>query len=233
MLVKEKGKNWQKQDRVIKVSALVVVARAPVQARRIGKPFFLSNKKAPREKPKELLLRILGLGLGFGSPTKRSSHCRRQGKKILLLQELSASKAGVSLREHDHKHQQSMKPHEYTEHWMGRGLKLLPSTMGTGNNSDCEWLSLCPSSSRLFTLFYKLGPVILCKEDAHAGLAQSSFECLVLLGVKLIMLQIQYHMHPYLLELPSNNFYEGFLGIGAAVNERKSLRIDSLLLAPN
>ncbi|KAK7313977.1 hypothetical protein VNO77_39184 [Canavalia gladiata] len=43
----------------------------------------------------ELLLRILSLGLNSGSPTRRSSHCRRKRKKLLLLQELGASDASA------------------------------------------------------------------------------------------------------------------------------------------
>ncbi|KAL0409294.1 UNVERIFIED_CONTAM: Regulator of nonsense transcripts 1 [Sesamum radiatum] len=55
----------------------------------------------------------------------------------------------------------------------------------------------------------QLGPVIMCKKAARAGLAQSLFERLVLLGVKPIRLQVQYRMHPALSEFPSNSFYEG------------------------
>lgn len=36
----------------------------------------------------------------------------------------------------------------------------------------------------------QLGPVIMCKKAARAGLAQSLFERLVLLGVKPIRLQV-------------------------------------------
>lgn len=56
----------------------------------------------------------------------------------------------------------------------------------------------------------QLGPVIMCKKAARAGLCQSLFERLVLLGIKPIRLQVQYRMHPCLSEFPSNTFYEGF-----------------------
>uniref|UniRef100_A0A2P2LM33 Uncharacterized protein n=1 Tax=Rhizophora mucronata TaxID=61149 RepID=A0A2P2LM33_RHIMU len=72
----------------------------------------------------------------------------------------------------------------------------------------------------------QLGPVIMCKKAARAGLAQSLFERLVLLGVKPIRLQVQYRMHPTLSEFPSNSFYEGTLQNGVTVNERQSSGID-------
>ena len=56
----------------------------------------------------------------------------------------------------------------------------------------------------------------LCGVQAgSAGLAQSLFERLVLLGVKPIRLQVQYRMHPCLSEFPSNAFYEGSLQVSA------------------
>ncbi|EPS71258.1 hypothetical protein M569_03501, partial [Genlisea aurea] len=72
----------------------------------------------------------------------------------------------------------------------------------------------------------QLGPVIMCKKAARAGLSQSLFERLVTLGVKPIRLQVQYRMHPALSEFPSNSFYEGSLQNGVTVNERQSLGID-------
>uniref|UniRef100_A0A7N0UV73 Regulator of nonsense transcripts 1-like protein n=1 Tax=Kalanchoe fedtschenkoi TaxID=63787 RepID=A0A7N0UV73_KALFE len=72
----------------------------------------------------------------------------------------------------------------------------------------------------------QLGPVIMCKKAARAGLAQSLFERLVLLGVKPIRLQVQYRMHPCLSEFPSNSFYEGTLQNGVTINERLSPGID-------
>ncbi|KAJ9152585.1 hypothetical protein P3X46_026140 [Hevea brasiliensis] len=79
----------------------------------------------------------------------------------------------------------------------------------------------------------QLGPVIMCKKAARAGLAQSLFERLVLLGVKPIRLQVQYRMHPSLSEFPSNNFYEGTLQNGVTVNERQSSGIDFPWPVPN
>uniref|UniRef100_A0A1D1Y515 Regulator of nonsense transcripts 1 n=1 Tax=Anthurium amnicola TaxID=1678845 RepID=A0A1D1Y515_9ARAE len=79
----------------------------------------------------------------------------------------------------------------------------------------------------------QLGPVIMCKKAARAGLAQSLFERLVLLGVKPIRLQVQYRMHPSLSEFPSNSFYEGTLQNGVTINERQSSGIDFPWPVPN
>ncbi|MCD7448446.1 ATP-dependent helicase NAM7 [Datura stramonium] len=67
----------------------------------------------------------------------------------------------------------------------------------------------------------QLGPVIMCKKAARAGLAQSLFERLVLLGVKPIRLQ------------SFNSFYEGTLQNGVTINERQSLGIDFPWPVPN
>ncbi|VAH29876.1 unnamed protein product [Triticum turgidum subsp. durum] len=79
----------------------------------------------------------------------------------------------------------------------------------------------------------QLGPVIMCKKAARAGLAQSLFERLVILGVKPFRLQVQYRMHPCLSEFPSNCFYEGTLQNGVTVNERQSSGIDFPWPVPN
>jgi len=44
----------------------------------------------------------------------------------------------------------------------------------------------------------QLGPVVMCKKAAQAGLQQSLFERLVILGIRPIRLQVQYRMHPAL-----------------------------------
>ncbi|XP_051216149.1 regulator of nonsense transcripts 1 homolog isoform X1 [Lolium perenne] len=79
----------------------------------------------------------------------------------------------------------------------------------------------------------QLGPVIMCKKAARAGLAQSLFERLVILGVKPFRLQVQYRMHPCLSEFPSNCFYEGTLQNGVTVNERQTTGIDFPWPVPN
>uniref|UniRef100_A0A6U0THT0 Upf1 domain-containing protein n=1 Tax=Pinguiococcus pyrenoidosus TaxID=172671 RepID=A0A6U0THT0_9STRA len=68
----------------------------------------------------------------------------------------------------------------------------------------------------------QLGPVVLCKAAAKAGLNQSMFERLVLLGIRPIRLQVQYRMHPCLSEFPSDMFYEGSLQNGVTEAERTS-----------
>jgi regulator of nonsense transcripts 1 len=62
----------------------------------------------------------------------------------------------------------------------------------------------------------------MCKKAAKAGLSQSLFERLVVLGIRPIRLQVQYRMHPALSAFPSNIFYEGSLQNG--VTAGKSLR---------
>jgi len=69
----------------------------------------------------------------------------------------------------------------------------------------------------------QLGPVVMCKAAAKAGLTQSLFERLVLLGIRPIRLQVQYRMHPALSEFPSNMFYEGSLQNGVTEADRQLL----------
>mmetsp|Transcript_36703 Transcript_36703/g.80318 ORF Transcript_36703/g.80318 Transcript_36703/m.80318 type:complete len:1068 (+) Transcript_36703:116-3319(+) len=66
----------------------------------------------------------------------------------------------------------------------------------------------------------QLGPVVMCKAAAKAGLTQSMFERLVLIGSRPIRLQVQYRMHPSLSEFPSNMFYEGSLQNGVTEADR-------------
>lgn len=72
----------------------------------------------------------------------------------------------------------------------------------------------------------QLGPVIMNKKAAKAGLSQSLFERLVLLGNRPIRLQVQYRMHPCLSEFPSNMFYEGTLQNGVTAPERLRKNVD-------
>ena len=71
----------------------------------------------------------------------------------------------------------------------------------------------------------QLGPVIMNKKAAKAGLNQSLFERLVVLGCAPIRLNVQYRMHPCLSQFPSNMFYEGTLqnGVTAAQRLRKDV----------
>ncbi|CAO4362526.1 unnamed protein product [Caenorhabditis nigoni] len=72
----------------------------------------------------------------------------------------------------------------------------------------------------------QLGPVVICKKAAIAGLSQSLFERLVLLGIRPFRLQVQYRMHPVLSEFPSNAFYDGSLQNGVTENDRQMKGID-------
>ncbi len=57
-------------------------------------------------------------------------------------------------------------------------------------------------------------------QAAKAGLGQSLFERLVLLGVRPHRLTVQYRMHPCLSAFPSDMFYEGKLQNGVAAAAR-------------
>ncbi|CAD6893647.1 unnamed protein product [Tilletia caries] len=72
----------------------------------------------------------------------------------------------------------------------------------------------------------QLGPVIMNKKAARAGLTQSLFERLIILGNRPIRLQVQYRMHPCLSEFPSNMFYEGTLQNGVTAPERLRKHVD-------
>lgn len=72
----------------------------------------------------------------------------------------------------------------------------------------------------------QLGPVVMCKKAATAGLRQSLFERLVVLGTRPIRLQVQYRMHPALSAFPSNIFYEGSLQNGVQAAERTVNSLD-------
>ena len=75
----------------------------------------------------------------------------------------------------------------------------------------------------------QLGPVVMCKTAAKAGLTQSLFERLALIGFRPIRLQIQYRMHPALSEFPSNIFYEGSLQNGVTEEDRKLVTLPAYL----
>ncbi|KAJ3406597.1 hypothetical protein CcCBS67573_g03795 [Chytriomyces confervae] len=66
----------------------------------------------------------------------------------------------------------------------------------------------------------QLGPVIMNKKAAKAGLSQSLFERLVILGHRPLRLEVQYRMHPCLSAFPSNMFYEGSLMNGVTTHDR-------------
>ena len=57
--------------------------------------------------------------------------------------------------------------------------------------------------------------------SCSAGLSQSLFERLIILGIKPIRLIVQYRMHPALSEFPSSAFYDGTLQDAVSAAERK------------
>ena len=72
----------------------------------------------------------------------------------------------------------------------------------------------------------QLGPVIMNKAAAKAGMQQSLFERLVKLRVRPIRLEVQYRMHPCLSAFPSDVFYEGTLQNGVLAAERLRPSVD-------
>jgi len=66
----------------------------------------------------------------------------------------------------------------------------------------------------------QLGPVVMSKKAARAGLNRSLFERLITLGHRPLRLQVQYRMHPALSEFASVTFYEGTLQNGVTHEER-------------
>lgn len=72
----------------------------------------------------------------------------------------------------------------------------------------------------------QLGPVIMNKKAAKAGLNQSLFERLVALGEHPIRLNVQYRMHPCLSQFPSNMFYDGELQNGVTMQQRLRWDVD-------
>jgi regulator of nonsense transcripts 1 len=72
----------------------------------------------------------------------------------------------------------------------------------------------------------QLGPVIMNKKAAKAGLNQSLFERFIRLEYKPIRLNVQYRMHPCLSQFPSNMFYEGDLQNGVTIQQRLRKDVD-------
>lgn len=105
----------------------------------------------------------------------------------------------------------------------------------------CHWWHFSFPQLILVGDHCQLGPVVMCKKAAKAGLSQSLFERLVVLGIRPIRLQVQYRMHPALSAFPSNIFYEGSLQNGVTAGEWewhscrdflfKSLRIKGKILS--
>jgi len=70
----------------------------------------------------------------------------------------------------------------------------------------------------------QLGPVVQCKEAQKKGFEVSLFERLVKIGIKPIMMPIQFRMSPALAELPSKLFYEGRLVNGVTSADRMPVK---------
>ncbi|KAL0592100.1 hypothetical protein ABG067_000753 [Albugo candida] len=79
----------------------------------------------------------------------------------------------------------------------------------------------------------QLGPVVMNKRAASAGLNQSLFDRLLKLDHRPFRLRVQYRMHPCLSEFPSNTFYEGELQNGVSSTERQLKNLDFPWPNPN
>uniref|UniRef100_K3X0E4 Upf1 domain-containing protein n=1 Tax=Globisporangium ultimum (strain ATCC 200006 / CBS 805.95 / DAOM BR144) TaxID=431595 RepID=K3X0E4_GLOUD len=79
----------------------------------------------------------------------------------------------------------------------------------------------------------QLGPVVMNKKAAAAGLNQSLFDRLLKLDHRPFRLRVQYRMHPCLSEFPSNTFYEGELQNGVGTAERQLTNVDFPWPNPN
>lgn len=79
----------------------------------------------------------------------------------------------------------------------------------------------------------QLGPVVMNKKAANAGLNQSLFDRLLKLNHRPFRLRVQYRMHPFLSEFPSNTFYEGELQNGVATSDRQLTNIEFPWPNPN
>lgn len=108
---------------------------------------------------------------------------------------------------------------------------MIPLVLGckqvvlVGDHQVCLLCHFYPQVNSSFPS-QQLGPVIMNKKAARAGLTQSLFERLVVLGNRPIRLQVQYRMHPCLSEFPSNMFYEGTLQNGVTAPERLRKNVD-------
>ena len=114
-----------------------------------------------------------------------------------------------------------------------RGKVMLSVAFINLSSKQCWWrniYTICPLQLVLVGDHCQLGPVVMCKKAARAGLSQSLFERLVVLGIRPIRLQVQYRMHPALSAFPSNIFYEGSLQNG--VTAGKYITFDTTLLPP-
>ena len=109
---------------------------------------------------------------------------------------------------------------------------MIPLVLGckqvvlVGDHQVSRTISFPFPNSMLIFRPQQLGPVIMNKKAARAGLTQSLFERLVLLGNRPVRLQFQYRMHPCLSEFPSNMFYEGTLQNGVTAPERLRRDVD-------
>lgn len=113
---------------------------------------------------------------------------------------------------------------------VGSGIPALngfkfPSVLIDESTQACEPECLIPIAHGAKQLILvgdhqQLGPVISSRRASDAGLSQSLFERLILLGCIPLRLEVQYRMHPCLSEFSSDMFYEGSLQNGVSAADR-------------
>lgn len=78
----------------------------------------------------------------------------------------------------------------------------------------------CVESAVLVGDGQQLPPTVKCKEAANIGLDISLFQRLQAMGVKPLLLDTQYRMHPTIAAFSSMRFYEGKIASGVSSSDR-------------
>ncbi len=68
----------------------------------------------------------------------------------------------------------------------------------------------------------QLPPTVISRRAEGGGLSRSLFERLVDMGIKPLLLNTQYRMHPSISEFPNSQFYGGMLEDGVNGSEREA-----------
>ncbi|MED5267952.1 MAG: DEAD/DEAH box helicase family protein, partial [Candidatus Thermoplasmatota archaeon] len=68
----------------------------------------------------------------------------------------------------------------------------------------------------------QLPPTVISRRAENGGLSRSLFERLVDMGIKPLLLNTQYRMHPSISEFPNSQFYGGMLEDGVNESEREA-----------
>eukprot|EP01114_Cavostelium_apophysatum_P005939 TRINITY_DN1711_c0_g1_i1.p1 TRINITY_DN1711_c0_g1~~TRINITY_DN1711_c0_g1_i1.p1 ORF type:complete len:776 (+),score=214.40 TRINITY_DN1711_c0_g1_i1:124-2451(+) len=104
----------------------------------------------------------------------------------------------------------------------GRSFKLVIVDESTQATEPRSLVPIVRNSEQviLFGDHFQLPPTVVSQRASEAGLSLSLFQRLADAGVKPLMLQTQYRMHPTLSEFSSNNFYDGKVNDGISKSDR-------------